>query len=83
MTVRQAERDVRQAAGGVYTEFHAQTADQTEHLLTGRAHGTDWHDQRVNHDVVRRNTVVGGASDNFPGDLETHIGIFRDAGFVI
>ncbi len=76
MAVGQAERDIRGAAGGVDAQLFAQAADKGENLQARSRHGTDRHDERINHDVMRRNAEIGGAFDDLLGDSETHIGVF-------
>ena len=83
VTVRQAERDVRSPTGGVHAQLFAQAAHQSEHLLAGRGHGANRHDQRVNHDIMRRNAEIGSAFHDLLGHGKADIGIGRDAGVVV
>ena len=75
--MRQAEGDVRQAAGGVDLQFLAQAAQQREDLLAGGAHGADRHDQRIDDDVMRgmpksaaRSTIFLATSKRTSGSSE-------------
>ena len=83
MAVGQAEADVGRAAGGVHAQLVAQAAHKRKNLLPGRGHGTDRHDQRVDHDVMRGNAEIGRAFDDLPGHRETHVGVLADAGVII
>ncbi len=83
MTVGQTEGDVRGAAGGVDAQFLAQLAHQRENLLTGSGHGTDGHDQRIDHDVMGGNAEISGAFHDLLGHGKPHLGVFRNAGVVV
>ena len=81
--VRQAEGDVRGAAGGVDLELLAQAADQAEGGDAGTAQGADRHDQGVDHHVGARDAMVLGPLDDLPGNLVAHVRVLGDAGFVV
>ena len=82
-TVRQAEREVRRAAGGVDFKLLAQTAKQMHQLGARIVQRAYRHDQWIDDNVGTRNAIIGGALDNLLGDLVALIGIFRNAGLVI
>ena len=81
--VRQAEADVRGAAGRVDAELVLQPAHEPEHLPPGRAHRADRHHERVDDDVLLRDAVVGRARDDLLRDREAHVGILGDARLVV
>ena len=81
--VRHAEADVGCAACGVDAQLLAQPAYQSEHLNARRGHGTHRHDQRIDHDVMGRDAVIGRALDDLARHLEAHVGILGDARLVI
>ena len=83
VAVRQAEADVRGAAGRVDPEFVVQAPHEAHHLHAGLVDGADRHDERVDDDVARRDAVIGGALDDALGDREAHVRVFRDAGLVV
>ncbi len=75
--------DIRRAAGGVDAQFLTQATHQGEHLFTRRRQRTDWHYQRINHDIMRRNAEIGGAQHDLARHFEPHIGVLRDASVVV
>ena len=83
LAVGQAEADVRRAAGAVDLELVAQPPEDAEDLAAGVAHRPDRHQQRVDHDVLARDAVVGGPLDDLLGDREADVGVLGDAGLVV
>ncbi|CAI2934180.1 protein of unknown function [Aminobacter niigataensis] len=83
MAVRQAERDVGQAAGGVDLELLTQAAEQRKDLAAGIAERADRHDQRVDDDIMGGDAKVGATLDDLLGDREADIRIHRNAGLVV
>ena len=81
--VRQSERDVRSAAGGVDAQFQAQTPHERKDLLARGPHCADRHHERVDHDVLRRDAEIGRSLDDFPCNLESHVRIFGNPRVVI
>src|SRR3546814_17621084 len=74
------EGDVGGAAGGVDAQLLAQLADDGEGLAAGGAQGADRHDQRVDHDVLLGDAVVGGALADLLGEGVAPYGVHRDDG---
>ncbi len=83
MAVRQAERDVGEAAGRVDLQLVAQAIEQLEDLAAGITQRADRHDERIDDDVMGGNTVVGGALDDLLGDGEAYVRVHRDARLVV
>ena len=83
LAVRQAEADVRGAAGRVDAQLLAQAADEREDLLAGLRQRADRHDQRIDDDVRARDAVVGGALHDPLGDREPDVGVHADPGVVV
>src|SRR5690606_21856141 len=73
VAVRQAEGDVRGAAGRVDAELLAQPPDQREDLAARRSHCADRHDQRIDDHVLLGDAVVCRALDDLLRDLEAHV----------
>ena len=83
VALRQAEADVRRAAGGVDLELLAQAAHQVHHLRARLVDRADRHDQRIDDDVAARDAVIGGALDDLLRDREADVRVLGDAGLVV
>ena len=81
--VGQAEADVGGAARRVHPELGLQPLDERHHLSPCCADRPDRHHQRVDHNVRRRDAMVGRPVDDHPRDLEAHVGVLVDAGLVV
>jgi hypothetical protein len=83
LAVRQPETHVRGTAGRIDLELVAQPAEDVEHLAAGAGQRPDRHQQRVDHDVLAWDAMVGGPFDDPFGDGEADIGIHADARLVV
>ena len=83
MAVRQPERDVRCAARRVDAELLPEASHQGEDLTSRRPHRADRHDERIDHDVLVADPMVGGPFDDLLRDREAHVGLLADAGLVV
>src|SRR5438445_339620 len=77
------ETDIGGAAGGVHLQLAPQTVQQPHDLPARLADGADGHDQRINDDIAGGNTVIRRAVYDLAGDLKAHVGVLRDAGFIV
>ena len=74
--LRQPEADVRGPTRCVDTEFIVQTPEKRKDLLAGRPYRSDGHDERIDHDVLFGDAVVGGPVNDLPGYFVSNVWIF-------
>ncbi len=79
----QAEAHIGCAAGGIHLQLVLQALEQVHDLAARLVDRTDRHHERVDHDIARRDAVIGGALHDLLRHLEAHVGILGDAGLVV